>query len=273
MRGSVGRPLKSEPGSGSHALDCVIKWFCAITGGGYTNDKLVSFCADPGFAEDDFHVCEVPGLNKSMTPVGSNVGCVAFTRTRNGNAKFYTWLNMVYLLPFLKRIKMWNNCKDAFMFMFFDGEQVQNNIYFDDELLGLYNELNLILGKLAASTSAIAQACDAWKVFSTLKHYIGTTTKDDVAGKASLKDLVHQRCVILNYNAVVATEMTRLEALGDSKSQRKEQALMGAEDMSKALKKELRDLELNRVNAAKKVVTAERKKRKLEEEVVSQTKK
>jgi hypothetical protein len=120
-------------------------------------------------------------------------------------------------------------------------------IYFDDELLGLYNDLNVIPGKPAASTSVTAQACDAWKIFSTLKHYIGTTTKDDVAGKASLKDLVHQRCVILSHKAVVATEMTRLDALGDSKSQRKEQALMVAEDMSKALKKELIDLELNQL--------------------------
>ena len=116
-RGREDRLIKSEPGSGSHALDYAIKWFCIACGARNTNDDLVFLLVAPGLK---CYVNKVPGLCKSMCPGG--MGYVAFTKTRNDCAKFYQWFNMDHLIPFIEKLKQAYNMVSGFVFMFFDGD-------------------------------------------------------------------------------------------------------------------------------------------------------
>ena len=187
-------PVKAPPQSKSSSLDYGIKWFCIAAGGGQHCPELVFLIADPSMAEGDFKYYEVKHLSAAAT-AGAK-GYVCFTKTRGGNAQFFKWLNEGVVIPFIQMLKAQYGSDDSFVFLNMDGEAAQVNPYLDPEIRKAFDDLKVIIGKLAASCTALTQMCDAWKIFSSLKHWLGLTTRADAESnlglKAALKEMLKQ---------------------------------------------------------------------------------
>ena len=177
------RPIKGASNSKSHELDFGIKWFAIANAAGQTCDNLVFVIADNELDKEECLVYEVPCLTASVQ-VGA-FGYVCFCKTRAGNAKFFKWLNITVLLPFIKLLKF-NYGLDKHVFVTCDGEKLQTDPYFDNEVLTTLDEEKIIVGKLSASSSAVTQALDAWKVFCKLKFYLSSLNVTDVLHHTSL---------------------------------------------------------------------------------------
>jgi len=92
-------PLTRES---SGTLGISIKYYHLHNANG-ENASAVYLVADDSMAPDDFFVVSVIGLG-SDTSVGSK-GFLAFTKTRNGNEKFYRWFGTEIVVPFVHLVR------------------------------------------------------------------------------------------------------------------------------------------------------------------------
>ena len=162
------KPTKTDPDSKSKELDFAIKWFCIATGGGRTCNDLVFLVADGALEDSEFYVYEVDDLCVNVT--GDGRGYVCFSKTRCGNENFFKWLNEVVLFPFIEMTKKKYGLENQYAFLCCDGEAIQINPYLTGDYSDSWELLKVIIAKLAASSTAVSQACDAWKIFSSLKY-------------------------------------------------------------------------------------------------------
>jgi hypothetical protein len=140
---------------------------------------LVFVLADASLNENDLYVYKVFGLSTENGP--DAFGYVCFTQTRCANDKFFKWLNEAVLIPFITRLRLnYRLTTNPNAFVFCDGEHVQIIEYFTDETKKLLDDENVIVGKLAASTTAVSQACDAYKMFSNTHKRAGTIVMEEV---------------------------------------------------------------------------------------------
>jgi hypothetical protein len=125
----------------------------------------------------DFRVYEVNHLCSTNLVDGKGYLCIC--KTRCGNAAFFKWFNETVLLPFVEKLKVqYGNDKNACVCC--DGEKLQTDPYFNPEILDRLSGLKTLVGKFAASSTAVSQMLDAWKVFCTLKHYLKMVTDAEV---------------------------------------------------------------------------------------------
>ena len=92
-------PLTRES---SGTLGISIKYYHLHNANG-ENASAVYLVADDSMSPDDFFVASVIGLG-SDTSVGSK-GFLAFTKTRNGNEKFYRWFGIEIVVPFVHLVR------------------------------------------------------------------------------------------------------------------------------------------------------------------------
>jgi hypothetical protein len=70
-----------------------------------------------------------------------------------------------------------------------DGEAVQIEPYMKvDALKEMLREYKIAVAKLPASDTAVAQPCDAWKLFCTIKAYFDSCTDDDIKHDGALRE-------------------------------------------------------------------------------------
>lgn len=153
-----------------------VKWFCVINANGSMHSSQLFLVADEKMGAEDFEAYEVTGLSTATTEGAS--GYVCFTKTRCGNDEFFKFFNENILIPFANSISEKSIPNSAFangkykIFICCDGEGIQIKPYFDDEIKKLFNDNDCNIIKLAASTTAISQPCDAYNIFKAIKTYL-----------------------------------------------------------------------------------------------------
>lgn len=156
---------------GGGGLNYFIKYFSIISAGGLSG-PLLFLVACPSMGPEDFEVFECKGLCKSDADADS-VGYVAFCRTRCANRKFYKWLNLSVILPFIMKLRhLYSLSASRMAVVVCDGEVVQIDPYQDPEVQTAFAAAFIFMMKLCASTTAVSQPCDAWKLFCLLKSYV-----------------------------------------------------------------------------------------------------
>ena len=163
-------PTSTSKAKKSQDLDFAIKWFCIMTAGGCICNRLVFLISDSGMEKEDFNYFRVDELSVDCAS-NERYGYVCFTKTRCGNQAFFHWLNSDVLIPYIKLLKEKHGTPDCYTFLCCDGENCQISPYTDIEcpIKQQYDDMNVLVTKLAASTTAITQPADAYFLFKSLK--------------------------------------------------------------------------------------------------------
>jgi len=222
-------PISTNKKNKINDLDFAIKWFCIINAGGSMCNTLIFLCADSELDSEDLHVLEIDELNIDAA-TNSGKGYLCFTKNRSGNSKFFVWLNTNVLLPYIKRLKELYCVDDiGHVFMCCDGEQMQIDPYFTEDVVKPFNDLDVIIGKLAASTTAITQPCDAYCLFKSLKKLLRTVTNNEANNMVRLKE-----------NIQAALHGYKAKSGHDIKTMDHRRILMGLLKIRKAMEKGIR---------------------------------
>ena len=83
------------------------------------------------------------------------------------------------LIPFLENLKSQYGEVGDPCGCICDGECEQISPLFTFNLVEKFKTMKCVLGKLAASITAVGQPCDAWEMFSTLHHYFDNCSRCD----------------------------------------------------------------------------------------------
>ena len=201
------KPLSKAHEKGESALAYYLKWFCIISVAGFIAPNLVFLASDPNLSEDDFYFYKVEGMSTSSA-AGCTHGFLCFTKTRNGNAKFFEWFNISILIPFIEFVQNCYGERGENTFVCCDGEAPQIAPYLStDGIRQKLAELNVMVGKLAASTTAVAQACDCWKLFVIIHKYFAEYS--DAAAREQVTLMQNIKAAIENHEKTVKHTLKR----------------------------------------------------------------
>lgn len=182
---------KNKNGGG---MNYFVKFYPIISCGG-VQAPLVFVLACESMGDEECDVFECPGLCKGDSDCDT-IGYIVFTKSRAGNAKFYRWLNISVILPFIVKLRrLYALPASRMAVVVCDGELVQIDPYQDPIVQAAYAAAFAFQMKLCASTTAVSQPCDAWKLFSAL-HAIVQSMGDRWTKQPFLSrqiDLVMQR--------------------------------------------------------------------------------
>jgi len=138
-----------------------------ISAGGYQAPPIY-IVPDAKMPKQDIDTYKVDGLG-----VGTDItnhGHIVFMQTRGGNDKFFKWFTETALVSFVREIRKAKGYEeDSWAYLLLDGEDAQIKVYQDMHLREVLEKEHIILGKPAASTSEITQACDRQDVFRAPK--------------------------------------------------------------------------------------------------------
>jgi len=153
---------------GGGGLNYFIKYFSIISAGGLSG-PLVFLVACADMTAEACEILECKGLCMSDAD-SDTVGYVAFCQTRCANRKFYKWLNLSVILPFIIKVRgLLGLAASRMAVVACDGEVVQIDPYQDPDVQAAFAAAFIFMMKLCASTTAVSQPCDAWKLFCLLK--------------------------------------------------------------------------------------------------------
>jgi hypothetical protein len=155
-----------------------IKFFNICTLSGQGPIHLVFLLADPDMDKTAFEYIEVRGLSLGVAPQAT--GYICFCHNRCGNDKFFNWFISNILLRYVLDMRAYypiDNSNKAFICC--DGEGIQINAFFDQQVLELYDSHDIMVGKLPASTTAITQPSDCYKIFSATKTILTNITTSE----------------------------------------------------------------------------------------------
>jgi len=139
---------------------------------------------------DEIEVYKVNQL--SFVPGVESFGYLVICKQRGGNDKFFKWFNSVVVVDFVKTLQsavvseirlssgLESDSDDKNTAITFDGEHTQIMAYQDPEVLQLMEANKIYLCKLAASTTAVSQPLDAYKLFCACKSHLKGIGKEDL---------------------------------------------------------------------------------------------
>jgi hypothetical protein len=119
---------------------------------------------------------------------------VVFCKTRCGNIEFLKWFNEFILIKFITDIRSkWNwtdevNSHPAYVT--FDGESIQIDCYTEDKYQNLFKDLNIYLGKLGASCTAVQQPLDRGDIFKAVKAANKSINDIDVIDEDAMDEIL-----------------------------------------------------------------------------------
>jgi hypothetical protein len=120
---------------------------------------LVFLVADPDLPDNEFVVVPISG----MVVIGdiSDLGYLVFIKTRCGNKEFFKWFGETIVASFISKCRenydyRYDNGDSYRSFVTCDGEPIQIEAFQTPHLVNLYEEMEIDLGKISASCSAIA---------------------------------------------------------------------------------------------------------------------
>lgn len=159
--------LRATPNDLSNCLAFGIKWFALISASGHHASHVLIF-QDKGMAADEIDVVQT-NLLGSSSDAGIK-GYIVFCKSRCCNVRFYEWYNNEILIPFIKtQRKEHAEAAERPAWFILDGERIQINGYFNEELLKRLENENITVGKLPASTTSITQPLDVGNCFLAAK--------------------------------------------------------------------------------------------------------
>jgi hypothetical protein len=184
--GYIGDNISTIPDSTDKQLDYTLKMYFVVNLVGILFNKYVFIMSDSRLSKEDFYFEEVEGLTNS-TDMGK-FGYVCWCNSKVGNKKFYDFFNKLILIPFVMELKalFGKEGANAPVGIMCDGEFEQIKLYFNKEIRDLFASQNVMIGKLSASSTAVAQALDAYKLFCNLHKYINTITDAEARLRAPL---------------------------------------------------------------------------------------
>jgi hypothetical protein len=127
---------------------------------------MVLMFADDSMPPEDIKIIKCPGVshNDVLRP-----GYVVFSRTRCGNAAFYSWFLENVMHQSVCDIRHAFNLRDAYAFVSSDGEPIQIKTFAQKHNVDLLNAANIFEAKHCASFSAMANALNAGSYFRSTK--------------------------------------------------------------------------------------------------------
>jgi 2C-methyl-D-erythritol 2,4-cyclodiphosphate synthase len=156
------KPLSTVAAKTTVDPDFFIKYFCIVTASGELYPNHVFVLADAKLKPGEMHHYTVKGLGTTALEHGH----IVFCETRSGNQAFFEWLTCKILLEWIKRL---GSAHDGVFFLNCDGEAPQIAPFMNEENLRTFSESNVIVGKISAACTAVAQACDAGNLFKATK--------------------------------------------------------------------------------------------------------
>ena len=181
------KPFATSAKNSNNDLNYFVKYYCIAAADGFLCPTWVLLVADAKMSADAFDYCEVQGLSQSR----DQVGFLCFCRTRSGNAAFYKWLNENVLCKFVQSIRAINNIgENDYLIVLCDGEKVQIDPYLDASIQEKFRGLNCMIGKVAASCTALTQPLDAFNAFKASKSLLAHFSPDDYMHQESLRGQV-----------------------------------------------------------------------------------
>jgi hypothetical protein len=171
-----------------------IKHMCVVAANGLTNVNYVFVVACDALPKEKCCAYQVKRLGRTI----EDYGWLVFAHTRSGNKAFFDWFTRHILISFIARIKASRVMdEDAPFFVSCDGEKIQIDVYFNDDVLQKLEEHNTIVCKLPASTTAVSQACDAGNIFKaskTLLAHIDKARPNDDQLLAAVDQVIKEFC-------------------------------------------------------------------------------
>jgi transposase-like protein len=151
-----------------------IKYMCIINAFGDLNPRHIFLVAHKEMEKDAFEVYECDGLGKDS----NSKGYLCFAKTRAGNKAFFEWFTRVALMGEIKRLRSNRTVDiDSPFMVTCDGEKNQLDAHFLEAVMDEYSALSVMICKLAASTTAVSQACDAGNLFKGSKSMLRNLLK------------------------------------------------------------------------------------------------
>ena len=189
----------------NNSLAYFVKYFSIVSLSGLVYPHYILLLADENLGENDFKYYKVPGLCNVNTMEG--FGYLCFTKTRCGNDAFFKWLNKDILIPYIVALRdRFGISEDNAAFITCDGEYVQIAPWLTEEMKILLKKYNLLIAKLCASTTAVTQANDAWKLFLRCKANIQHVTNDDIL---SMNFLYQQLEIAFNKHKLISKDILK----------------------------------------------------------------
>ena len=117
---------------------------------------------------EDIDVHVVTGLGIGTNPEAA--AWVVFCRTRCCNRRFFEWISIMCVVPFIRSTRIANRLpEDSPSYFQLEGELEQVSVYTDDSLLATLKDCHIMIGKPPGSTTATTQPCDVGKCFLSTK--------------------------------------------------------------------------------------------------------
>lgn len=161
--------VKTDPGAkgDQEFTKYTIKQVILMSAAGQQCDP-VFILADPNLTPEECCIYPVKGLGVGTN--FDNLGNVVIMNDRSGNREFYRWLILDVLVPWIDKIRDYYELGiEKTAYVNFDGEDVQINPMFDEDIVQLLKEKNIQLGKVPGSSTQNTQAADAGHVFISIK--------------------------------------------------------------------------------------------------------
>ncbi len=176
----------SAPIKGKSDLMYFIKFFLIINLAGQHCSELCFVLADDRLGDDECYFYDVPELSTSSAEDAK--GWVCFSKTRCPGEKFFVWFATTVLLPYIERLrKRCGHAGNMNAGVTCDGEADQIHPFLKKAMRDLMDQALTLLAKLCASSTAVSQACDAYKLFCSSKAHTKGTTVEEVQGRVTLK--------------------------------------------------------------------------------------
>jgi len=130
--------------------------------------------------DDEIKLIQVKGLNFNFTP-SLEVGYIVFCKTRGGNLRFFHWLFTTYVVEFLEISRKLAERDNEFCYLVIDGEAIQSKIFENSDVLKVFEDHKIHVGKGPASCSGvIGNALDCGNLFKGIKSKVSNSIGIDL---------------------------------------------------------------------------------------------
>lgn len=156
----------SKSGPDDDEMGMFIKSYNLASASGCLGPMVLLF-ADATMDATDIRVIPCAGVSNS--PDLDKSGFIVFTKTRVGNAAFYSWYLKSIICPYVDKTRATFQLTNMKSFVSTDGEQIQIETFSTPENLELLSTSDIIAAKHAASYSGRGNALDAGNLFKATK--------------------------------------------------------------------------------------------------------
>jgi len=190
--------------AGDSTFPMGFKWMFMGSASGLTVPFVLLVAVD-GMNAEDFEFFEIPGLTPATDPLA--FGYICFTRTRAGNANFFSWFITTVAIPTIIAVKAKYEF-DGDPFVSSDGEAIVLDEVFAAIVQKLLNTTGIQMGKIPASCSGILQPSDVSPLFRAAKQKLKSQLQKHLGGRNS----TIERLIINSINELMKKHQVEFSA-------------------------------------------------------------